>query len=179
MSQYYAFMTPPQREVQTARLMRQHGIETIVLMEHSLRRRHRKHKVASIADRMPIPSMRGYIFANMATNAQGSPWARLHEAPVTIRPVGINGRPPRPLSEYGAAFILNPPRGMYHDTAIPRFQSAPDIKAGERVAVYSSGFDGIVGEVVSVTGRDAKVLLPLFGSEFAVTVPLGSAVRAA
>jgi hypothetical protein len=30
-----------------------------------------------------------------------------------------------------------------------------------------------------VTGNKAKILLPLFGSEFEVTVPVGSGVRAA
>jgi transcription antitermination factor NusG len=176
---WFVFQTAPQREVQTARMLRQYGIETIVLMEHSLKRRHRKHKVATQPDRLPVPSMRGYIFLDMSPSATGSPWARLHACPVTVRPVGINGRPPRPLSDYGVSYITNPSRGTYHDTAVPRFQSAPDLKAGERVAVFHSGFDGVTGEVVSVTGNKAKILLPLFGSEFEVTVPVGSAVRAA
>ena len=176
MTQWFVFATAPQREVQSARILREHGIETIVLMEQQLRRRHRKHKVATIADRLPRPSMRGYIFLRMDA---GDAWARLHACPVTVRPVGIQGRPPRPLSDYGVSYITNPPRGFFHDTAIPRFQSAPDISKGDTVAVYTSGFDGITGQVVSVTGTAAKVLLPLFGSEFEVTVPLGSAVRAA
>jgi transcription antitermination factor NusG len=180
MTQWFVFQTAPQREVQSARILRQHGIETIVLMEQSMKRRHRKHKVASKPDRPPVPSMRGYIFLDMSS---GDAWARLHGCPVTVRPVGIQGRPPRPLSLDGVEYITEPPRGCFHDTDAPAVRclddNAPlDYGVGDCVKIQDGPFQGFEGPVASITGRQASVLLVLFAREVKATVSVGSAVRA-
>jgi len=173
---WYCFQTAPKREVRTTHDLRQHGLQVVLLMRPELKRAHRAHKVASVPVRKPIPLLPGYIFINMARR---DAWACLHTSQAKVRPVGINGQPPRPLNRAGERFIIDPPRGSYQDDACPDFESAPEFNKGDRVAVFHAGFDGVMGEVVNVTGQTARVLLQFFGAEREVSVPVSSATRAA
>ena len=178
--QYYVFRTPPQREVYTTHLLRQYGLDVICLMRPELKRAHRRHKVASIPKRQPVPALRPYIFIDMAPRMA---WQRLHLCPVEVRPVGINGKPPKPLSASGVAYISKPQRGLWWDTEAPKSLSAdstePDFAIDDLVMIYGCGFDGLKGKVVDISGDKAKVLLPLFGSQREVSIPNSAAVRAA
>lgn len=181
MSQWFTFMTPPQREIRTVHTLRQHGFDVIILMRPELKRFHRNSSKKTVPRREPMPALRPYIFVEMG---HSDAWMRLHRAPVEIRAVGINGKPPRALGASGVAYITNPNRGLFLDTALPESfgqveDAVPDYKAGDMVTVYGAGFDGLKGRVVDVRGKDAVVLMALFGREVESTIPVGSAVRAA
>lgn len=179
---WYVFRCAPQREIATARLLRQYGIEVICLMRPELKRAHRKHSVKTVpTKRQPLPALRPYLFLNMAPRMA---WQRLHLCPVDVRQVGINGQPPKPLSAAGVAYITDPRRGLFKDTETPKAFREPsseplDYAVDDLVMIYGCGFDGIKGRVVDISGESAKVLLPLFGGEHPVSVPVDSAVRAA
>lgn len=177
---WYVFRTAPQREIYTTHLLRQYGLDVICLMRPELKRAHRRHKVASIPKRQPLPALRPYIFIDMAPRMA---WQRLHLCPVDVRPVGINGKPPRPLSGAGVAYITDPKRGLFKDTETPPAfggpADGPDYSVGDLVMIYGAGMDGMRGKVINLSDKEAEVLLPLFGSERAVKIPFGSAVKAA
>ena len=181
MTQWFTFRTPPQREIRTVHTLRQHGFEVIVLMRPELKRAHSRHKVKSVMKREPMPALRPYIFVEMG---HSDAWMRLHRAPVDIRAVGINGKPPRALVASGVDYITNPHRGLFLDTDLPDSlgqaeDAVPDYRAGDMVTVYGAGFDGLKGKVVDVRGKDAVVLMALFGREVESTIPVGSAIKAA
>lgn len=177
---WYVFRTPPQREVYCTHLLRQYGLDVICLMRPELKRAHRRHKVASIPKRQPLPALRPYIFIDMAPRMA---WQRLHLCPVEVRPVSIEGKPPRPLSAAGVTYITDPKRGLFKDTeAPPSFGASaegPDFAVDDLVMIYGCGFDGLKGKVINLSDKDAEVLLPLFGSMMPVKVPHSAAVRAA
>jgi transcription antitermination factor NusG len=178
--EYYVFRTPPQREIHCTHLLRQYGLDVICLMRPEFKRAHRKHKVASVPKRVPMPALRPYIFIDMAPRMA---WQRLHLCPVEVRPVGINGKPPKPLSASGIAYITDPGLGLWRDTEAPKSFSSdstgPAYAIDDLVMIYGCGFDGLKGKVVDITGSEAKVLLPLFGSDREVSIPHSAAIKAA
>lgn len=180
--QWYVFRTPPQREVYCTHLLRQYGLDVICLMRPEFKRAHRRHKIASIPKRQPVPALRPYIFIDMAPRMA---WQRLHLCPVEVRPVGINGKPPKPLSDSGVAYISKPQRGLWWDTEAPKSLSSdstgPDFGIDDLVVIYGAGMDGLRARVIDIDqdSYEAKVLLPLFGSEREVKIPFNAAVKAA
>lgn len=170
--QYYVFRTPPQREVYTTRLLRQYGLDVICLMRPELKRAHRRHKVASIQKRQPLPALRPYIFVDMAPEYA---WKRIHEVPVDVRPVGINGRQPRPLSNAGVEYITLSHKDQFPDQDWGKFSQLPDPPAydvvqvkyapGDQVVVKDGPFTAFEGKCVDISGQEATVLIHLFGRE--------------
>lgn len=187
MTQWYPFTTGPQEETKSADILRERGFECIVLMVPNYKRAHRRHRVASVAHGV-APAMRSYLFLEMGA---GDAWRRFHEAPVNMRPMMTTiragkewQRVPRKLRPHEVEYITHPSRGMFFDTDVPADFLKPEsavanYEAGDVVKLFGGGFDGWVGTVVSIKGGKADVFIPDGKLTSRVTVPVGSAVRAA
>lgn len=183
MTSWYCFRTRPNREIVTTHALRQHGFDVILLMQPPLARAHRKHKVKTRVPlkRQPLPALRPYIFVDM-----GAPdaWKRLHMARADVAAVGIEGRPPCPLSSAGLRFIQASNKTLFHDHDWPKYSKLPPAPAydaaripvapGDAVRIGAGPFTGFEGRCVDITGDDAKVLMMLFGRETLSRVPARS-----
>ena len=186
MNQWYCFRTPPLREIRTVHTLRQHGFDVIILMRPERRRAHRKHNIKTVFKREPYPALRPYIFVDMSSP---DAWARKDVAPVNIHPVAINGHVPRPLSKEGVKYIMRSNKDQFHDTDWEKFDELPtaeddfepvNYSDGDKVKITQGPFRGYEVEVANVSGREARVLLPLFGGSVdTVKIPAGHAERVA
>lgn len=169
---WYVFIAP--NPLKAAATLRHDGLECIVHMTHAWKRVHRTAK-ARKPSRVPVPAYGGYFFLRLPDDAARN---ALRVSKAQVRAVAVDGHNPRPLRDPEA--ILTPPRGLFHDTEVPRYVAAserPAFKAGDKVIFSWSGMDGLHSQVMQVQGDKLRVALKLCGVDF-VDVP-ADAVRAA
>jgi hypothetical protein len=148
--------------------LREAGYEAFALMMPDRRRLHRhRAKGPSSFERKPVVALQGYVFA-----ADPDPWA-VHTMRHVRQAVKFCGHW-QAIPEREAAWLLNPPKPMFHDTAIPRFLNRPApplVKAGDRVRftlaceeherpVMCVDGDLLLMEI-RMLGRDVKVRVPV------------------
>ena len=156
---FLLYQTPPNKQAAAARELRRRSIEPYMLMcfPHTRVNRHAKAK-------RPNPTIRpqyigNYVALDLSPEQE---WliSRPDWLPVAIRPVPQPmGRRPV-LSPSGVRFWTNPPRGLFRDVDVPRLREAtgaPDFREGEKVAIYSHGFQGIDADVLRATVVNGKI----------------------
>ncbi len=174
---WYIYESEPGRSKGAVKHLRQRGLPVIQLVAFPEGRVHWKAKAKKPVVTKPVPALASYLCMNVATAED-----RFNIETLPIRVTRMRrGRDLAPaLSDAGVRFFMNPPRGLYHDTDVPEIQkachAAPDFKPGENVGVFSHGFTGLRGSIVSIS-RD--LLRVEFESGMFVDVPAHLAAKVA
>lgn len=180
---WFALRTPVNREFKAVAALQARGYATAVPYEMRRRRRNR-HSRAVI--RLPHADITRYVLTGFPTPVP--PWRALFNDPELeplldgVVSVTSNGLPslirPKAIyamqARYGDAIFEAPPR------RVQDFEIEPDLQIGdvarigrwERSGFTEGGFAGKVVTIQDIQGDIAKVLLPMFGTEKLVPVPL-------
>lgn len=155
---WYIYESVPGKTHKAVEHMRQRGIEVIHLMAFIEARVHPNAKA-----KKPILAKPRAALSNYTCVRVENPIDRFNIDTLPVRTWRMKrGREAAPeLSAAGRAFFMNPPRGLFYDTDVARIQKAgsikPEFRSGDRVGVFSHGFTGLRGEVVSVSRDGLKV----------------------
>lgn len=94
--------------------------------------------------------------------------------------IGFGGVPARINTEQANQMLANQKAGVYTDSLLWRkMRTNAEYCVGDEVEIDAPGLDGLRGKVLSLNADEARVLLPMFGSEHEVQVPIDAAVKAA
>lgn len=186
--QWFAFQTVPQREMAAADAMRDRGYPSFVPVEYKQRRKsHRSRKY----ERVAYPMFRGYIFAQVDSQARWDELKNLHtiirkpgkasadgariidrlsERRVVVGVVTFNGRP-APIAEKNMHMLM-----QLSGQTIPHKESVNPRKSfdvGDKVLITSGPFAGFKQVTIeAISKRHAMVFLNLFNTVSEVKVPL-------
>lgn len=174
---WYVFTLPDRHRRRTLTALRALGIDVVRLMYFAEVRAHRTTRRRRADQRKPLPALGTYVFIRIERGEQWDLVAAWGEGLQRLRLDA--GLAPR-LPAAGAAWIEAPPRELFYDTRVPALRAGPasddaGLVAGDWVSVYSHGFDGLKGEIVSLRSGRAKVRF--VESLFEIEVDTGAAVK--
>jgi hypothetical protein len=175
------YQTVPNKQATAARELRRRGIEPYMLMAFPQTRINRHTKAKRPNPTIAPRFVGNYVALDLSPQQE---WLLSQEdyMPTRVRPVpNVYGLRPV-LSDVGVKFWTNPPRGLFRDVDVPRIRDAgriPDLEEGDRVGLYSHGFQGLNGEVIKINGSMTQVRFKqgMFTTE--VSVPAARLVRVA
>lgn len=187
---WFALRSPKNRQFKAVVALQQRGLVTCVPYEMRKQRRSR-HARATI--RFPHAELGPYVFTGFP--APVPPWRQLFEdrelAPLINGVVSVtsDGLPTRVRPKaifdmqvrYGAEVFEVPPRSRGGYVEEQELSVGDVVRVGQWTSTWSRGgveFDegGFAGKVVTIKeirSDFAKVLMPMFGSEFDTWIPLG------
>ena len=175
------YQTVPNKQATTARELRRRGIEPYILMAFPSTRINRHAKAKRPNPTISPQFVGNYVALDLSPQQE---WLLSQDdyMPSRVRPVpNVYGLPPV-LSKTGIAFWTNPPRGLFRDVDVPRLRDASrksELEKGDRVGLYSHGFQGLDAEVIKINGAMTRVLFKqgMFSTE--VEVPSHQLIKVA
>jgi len=186
---WYAFLVPAQKEYTAAHILTRRGAVTYVPTHTRFRRRNR---YAKRKEEFAFPVAPRYVFAGFRHPPE---WYWLFQLPLILAVVGINGTPKSMLNNKLAEFMGATPNGKLklaegersievegrRPLRAPKEQrhmrTHREFKAGDEVDIVDGAYRDRKVIVREITGHMAKILMPLFGAEREVEVPLENLER--
>lgn len=180
---WFALRTGPQEEQLAIRILRRQDLLVSLPVEERYRKENR-YKKGKVAKQYPI--MPGYILIGWGPGP--IPWwsalrFRIIKGVISITP------PPSKDDRYPAPIPSEIPHMQANRMLEKDVLTAPsfykfqrtwgEYNPGDEVRVVAGAYEGWQTKVIAVSGREAKILLPLFGSDKEVTVPADHLEKAA
>lgn len=153
--------------VKAAAEMREAGYEAFCLMMIDRRKASRSVRKSTASVQRPVVALAGYVFAR-----DPDPWkvSQMKHVRNAVRFVAGGRWQPVPTRE--AAWLQNPPKGLFHDTEIARYLNRPApplVKAGD-VIRFSIGAEQHERPVMSVDGQMLLTEIRLLGRDVRVRI---------
>ena len=162
----YAFTSA--HPLKAAAEFREAGVEAFAIMMPDRRRLNRNVRKSTAAVQKPVVALQGYVFAVSPDVWKVSQMKHVRNA---VRFVAGGRWQPVPAKE--AAWLMNPPRPLFHDTDIPRFLNRPApplVKVGD-VVRFSMGAEQIERPVIGVEdGHTLLMEIRLLGRDVRVKI---------
>lgn len=163
------FPDPVKAPFPTEHRLQQRGFEVFVLRKTVYRFSNRYMRGRRLKKEMVRPLMPGWFFIGMRPGEER--WRDLLETSGVIgvagtegRPAVVNGRVIKALAErFGDGFVSAADRERF-------MRSRAEYAPGQMVRVADGPFDGMAAKVVAVKGRQARILLAMFGADREVDV---------
>lgn len=182
---WYGVTTRPGVEFAVEAMLENSGLVALVPMQRVFRKvnRYTKRKVS-----VPFPIMARYVIIGFRetelvwsgdTRAFEPPWRqRVLDLPIRVQPVGIEAQQPWRMDGRKVAEFLKR-NGQITAADIERYmRTHKEFAEGDMVDIVEGPFSGYSGRVHLISGAEAKVLLPLFGSAGQdVPIPLANLER--
>lgn len=151
------------------RALQQRGFDTIAPRKTVYRYGNGVAARKRMKTEVPRAILPGWVFVGWP--AGENMWRQLSECPGVIAVAKVDGRP-APISDsavrsfaaqFGSGLVTAHERERY-------MRSRGEYAPGDTVRVVAGTFDGLEGQVVSVSRREAKILLPLFNSAREISI---------
>lgn len=147
--------------------MREAGYDAFCVMMPDRRRVNRYVRKSTANTQKPVVALQGYIFCHDPDVWKVSQMKHVRNA---VRFVAGGRWQPIPARE--AAWLLNPPRPLFHDTDIPRFLNRPAppvVKPGDLIR-FQIGAEQHERPVMSVDGQMLLTEIRLLGRDVRVRI---------
>ncbi|MCA8902086.1 MAG: hypothetical protein KDA53_12635 [Hyphomonas sp.] len=174
---WFIFEVPVSRQSAAVAAIRAAGFGVVRLMcfadprpdPDATVRAHRSVRKRRKPARRVVPALDTYVFVGLEDAGQVHLVEACHKA---VERFEWMGAPAARLSRIGVGWLMDPPRGLFPDTAVPRLGQVagpgePAFRAGDAVTLYTHAFDGCQGEVIRIT-RGGRVRVQLHGAMFEV-----------
>lgn len=147
--------------------MREAGYDAFCVMMPDRRRVNRNVRKSTANTQKPVVALQGYIFCH-----DPDPWkvSQMKHVRNAVR-FAAGGRW-QPVPDKEAAWLMNPPRPLFHDTNIPRYVNRPApplVKPGD-VIRFTIGAEEHQRPVMSVDGQILLTEIHLLGRDVKVRV---------
>ena len=147
---------------------REAGVEAFCIMTLDRQKANRAVRKSTASVQKPIVALQGYCFAH-----DPDPWkvSQMKHVRNAVRFVAGGRWQPVPAKE--AAWLQNPPRGLFHDTEIPRYlnrPAPPAVKAGDKVR-FTLASEEHERPVMAVDGHLLLMEIRMLGRDVKVKVP--------
>ena len=161
----YAFTSA--HPLKAAAEFREAGVEAFAIMMLDRRKAARSVRKSTASVQKPIVALAGYVFAYDA-----DPWmvSQMKHVRNAVRFVAGGRWQPIPTRE--AAWLQNPPRGLFHDTEIARYMNRPAppvVKTGD-VIRFNMGYGEQERPVMAVDGQMLLTEIRLLGRDVRVKI---------
>ena len=161
MSNWYAYLVPPQKEFIAGEILSRQGLEVIIPTETKLRRKNRYSKKK---EPVTYAMLIGYIFVEIPEKV---PWWAPCRFPVVRSVVGIDGQPTAiPFAEIGRLNALGyvPHKNSRNTRA--------GLLEGEEVIIAGGPLQGWLGRIEEVKGQKARMFFEMLGSTREIEIDL-------
>lgn len=175
---WYGVMTRPGAEFAVEAMLERAGFVALVPAQSVYRRVNRYVKRKS---RVSYPLLPRYVLIGFEAKGRADfepPWRRVLDVPIPVHPVGIEQELPWRMDGTKVAAFLKA-NGFITAADAERFmRTHKEFAEGDMVDIAEGPFRGHRGRVHVISGREAKVLLPLFGNaEHPVAIALANLER--
>lgn len=172
---WFLFSVRPTFERQAQTVLQRCGYSVAVPCVAHWRRKTRHQKSRQ---KVLYPAIPSYVLVGFSE--QPIPWLRFQRMPFVGAPVGFDGKPAQLDSEQVARFLVHPKFDEKSLSELFRnMRTYHEYDVGDLVELDAPGFDGVRGRVVELDRRNARILIPMFGSERQVSVPVDAAIKVA
>lgn len=176
---WFLVRVPSTKEFAAERILADHGLTVFVPIETRFRR---KNGVVKAKEERKFPLVPGYLLVGFVPAAALDlyPWHELFRFKLVTHVIGHEGRPMVVPFAQVRRLVLAHSAGDFVAPNEQRFmQTGREFRAGDRVEILEGVYEGHVSEVTEIKGQTACMVLPLFGAEREVEVPLGKLGRVA
>ena len=176
LSSWYAVVTHPRKEFVVQTLMGRRGIECWFPEKTEYRYQNRYDRGRRKKKERRFPLAPSLVFANLETPEN---WEELWKMNLLQGVVGINGEPaPIPQKQWDKFRARH--HAIYRAAKHRQFMpSNLEFEVGDTVEIIEGALKGQYVRVQKISGRRARVLLSLLGSEDKLDVPLDVLGKAA
>lgn len=164
--EWYALRVPPQKEFIAQEILTRRGIVTYCPTDRRWRRRNRYHKTKELVPYTLLPRLVlvGFI--------PGVPaWFNLFNLPLVQSCIGIGGRPVPLDPKAVRRMMLRYSDGLQRPKEERYMRTHAEYKAGDLVRICDGPFDQMIVPVQEIDGKDAVILMELFGAQHEVRIP--------
>ena len=174
---WFAFTVMPQKEYTAADIMRSWGIATYIPSETRWRASNKYTKARTLKQDQVFPAVPGYLFAGFPGDP---PWYRLGNFPLVTGVLGRKDTPHHIVAETLRDFFAAYSNGSLRAPSAQRhMRTRGEFAKGDTVDVLDGVFRDARVPVIEIKGHMATVLMPLFGSEQEVDLPLETMAKSA